>query len=270
MTSSVDALAGRRLIFTVTPGRSGTDYLSRALGLFRDVHAEHEPKPTFSSVFRTVVASPRVAREFWLDHKLPRIARSSRPIYAETSHLVCKGFLEPALELGLRPDLIHLVRDPRAVATSLWRLSNIPGRTLKGVKYYLSPTDVGLSVRLDPADVARLDDYQLCYWYCLEIEARARAWAERAAGLGLRLVRAELEQLLRPEGLLDLGRALELGPLSAVGKVRLRGLGDRRVNERPEKKRPMTLAPERLEELEAEVLALAGVERPQASGAAGG
>ena len=131
----------KRLIFTITTGHSGTRHLAWALGCFRDVDARHEPKPSFSGAFRTVCTEPETAAEFWRAHKLPSIASTKKPIYAETSHLACKGFLESLIELGYRPDLIHLHRDPREVATSLWRLDSVPGRTSKGVKYNLAPTD---------------------------------------------------------------------------------------------------------------------------------
>ena len=57
-------IRAKRLIFTVTTGRSGTLYLARVLGLFRGTKSLHEPKPTFSSAFRTVQTAPSTAREF--------------------------------------------------------------------------------------------------------------------------------------------------------------------------------------------------------------
>src|SRR5262249_3241543 len=131
----------RRLIFTITTGRSGTEYLARVLSLYARVEARHEPRPRFSSCYRAVLAVPAVAREFWEREKLPRILSGHRSIYAETSHFACKGFLESLIELGQRPTLVHLVRDRREVALSLWSLDSIPGRSLRGVRHYLSPED---------------------------------------------------------------------------------------------------------------------------------
>lgn len=253
MDDVLASVRAKRLILTVTTGRSGTEYLARVLGAFRDVRATHEPKPTFGSAFRTVCANPATAREFWLAHKLPRIARSRRPLYAETSHLACKGFLESAVELELALTLVHLVRPARAVATSLWRLATIPGRTFGGVKYYLSPFDVRLLRPVPRERAERFDDYQLCYWYCLEIEARAAHYAERFAPRGVRVVRAELDALASVEAVERLGRELELGPLSALGRVKLAALAGRRLNEKSALKRPDAPDPARLDELEAQV-----------------
>lgn len=254
MDDALESVRAKRLTFTITTGRSGTGYLSRALGAFRDVYSTHEPKPTFGSAFRTVCADPSVAREFWLAHKLPRIARSPRAHYAESSHLVCKGFLESAVELGLQLRLVHLVRPARDVATSLWCLATIPGRSYGGIKYYLSPFDTArVFAPVARGRAERFDDYQMCYWYCLEIEARARHYAEVFAPLGVRVVRAELAELGTLEGLERLGRELELGPLSALGRVRLAALVGRKLNDKQDRKRPNTLDAARLDELEAEV-----------------
>jgi hypothetical protein len=261
MRSALETVRGKRTLFTVTTGRSGTEYLARALACFRNVAAEHEPKPTFGSAFRTVVAAPDTAREFWLEHKLPRIARVRAPIYAETSHLVCKGFLEAAVELELAMTWVHLVRAPREVATSLWRLATIPGRTYAGVKYYLSPWDPGVRLALDRVAADALDDYQLCYWYCLEIEARADEYARRFAQRGVRIERVELASLRSVEGVLELGERLELGPLSALGRVQLAALVGKRVNEKSDRKRELTLSPDELERAETRVRELVNAPR---------
>ncbi len=245
----------KRLIFTITTGRSGTRYLAWALRGFRGVDARHEPRPKFSDAFRTVAKHPEVAAEFWLHHKLPRIARSPRPIYAETSHLACKGFLESLVELGYAPDLIHLRRTPRDVALSLWRLGTVPGRTYRGVKYYLSPTDRTF-LRLPLERLPGLHDYQICYWYCLEIARRAEAYAARFATRGVRIHDVPLESIGGSEGILALGRELGLGPRSAVKEVALRFLGSRDRNRKDAKKRNLHLADEELVELEEEVRAL--------------
>ena len=249
----------KRLVFTITTGRSGTRYLAWALRGFRDVDARHEPRPRFSDAFRTVAQHPEVAAEFWLRHKLPRIAKSPRPIYAETSHLVCKGFLESLVELGYAPDLIHLHRPPRDVALSLWRLRTVPGRTYRGVKYYLSPTDRTF-LHLPADRLAGLHDYQLCYWYCLEIAQRADAYAARFAARGVRVHDLPLESIGTSDGILALGRELDLGSRSAVREVALRFLGSRDRNRKDAKKRNLHLEDGELAGLEEEVRALSSPE----------
>jgi hypothetical protein len=252
----------RRLLFTVTTGRSGTEYLARVLSLFANVEARHEPKPRFSSCFRAVVAAPHVAREFWEQEKLARVERGRRPIYAETSHLFCKGFAESLVELGRTPELVHLRRDARATARSLWALDSVPGRTLRGVRYYLSPSDPNhLPV---PADVARgWTDYQLCYWYCLEIDARARHLRAELEPRGVRFHTVELADIQTEDGIRALGAELELGPLSPLGRLRIAGLASRRVNAKSGQKRERATDDAELARGEAEVRAAAGLPQAQ-------
>ena len=242
----------KRLIFTVTTGRSGTRHLAFCLGLFRDVDSQHEPEPKFSDVFRAALSSPERARRFWIEDRLPRIARTTRPIYAETSHLIAKGFLESLFELGHVPTLLHLVRAPRAVATSLWRLGTIPGRTRRGLKYYLGPGDPGV-LAWAPPDGCEPHDYQLCYWYCLEMERRAATLARELQLRGGNFVRVELDSLLTFAGVRALGRELELGALRVGARISFRVFGPGNRNAKRRKKAPCALSDAALQELEAEV-----------------
>jgi hypothetical protein len=88
-------LDGIRLILTVTPGRSGTVYLCELLKSVPGIYSAHEPEPKFSDVMRAVQYDPAIARRFLLSQKLPAIRRYAQSTYVETSHLACKGFIEP-------------------------------------------------------------------------------------------------------------------------------------------------------------------------------
>lgn len=196
-----------RLIFTVTTGRSGTAYLWRILELVPGITSRHEVSPLFANVMREAQTRPEAAREFWIEQKLPKILEHGRPVYVETSHLFCKGFFEPLLALGHTPDLILLSRPSRQVATSLLQLGTIPGRTEKGLRWYLSPGDPGV---LALPGWEALSDYQLCYWYCLEIERRARAYGEAVRSRGGRAVATTLAEINTLAGFRRLLRELDL------------------------------------------------------------
>jgi hypothetical protein len=185
--------SGKRLIFTVTTGRSGTELLQRLFSVLPNVDALHEPEPKFSRVLRQVQEIPSLARDFLLCTKLPAIARYERPIYVETGHLFSKGFLEPALQLGLRFDLIVLRRSPRDVAKSLYELDTIPARTEWGRNFLLAPTDPDV---LPLPGWENLHDYQLCYWYCLEIERRAMLYQGLVTANGGRVTQIDFSELL--------------------------------------------------------------------------
>jgi hypothetical protein len=185
--------SGTKLIFTVTTGRSGTELLQRLFSLLPGVTSVHEPEPKFSRVLRQAQENQSCARDFLLNLKLPEIARCTQSFYVETSHLFCKGFLKTALQLGLRFDLVVLRRPARDVARSLYELDTIPARTEWGRSFLLAPSDPGV---LPLPHWETMHDYQLCYWYCLEIERRAIEYAELVAAKGGRVSTASLADLL--------------------------------------------------------------------------
>jgi hypothetical protein len=188
--------ASKSLIFTVTPGRSGTKYLAALLGSVPGVAAYHEPLPDFVTVLRRAQQDPEVAFAFLRDAKLPFIESLETPIYAETSHLFCKGFFEPAILLGLQPKLIILRRPPSEVAWSLLERETVPARTPYGSLYLLDPRDPGV---MPLPGWERMTDYQLCFWYALEIERRQLKYAEFAMRLGLPAFEVLQRDLGKPE-----------------------------------------------------------------------
>ena len=125
-----------RMIFTVTNGRSGSGYLQALMERVNGVRAEHEPAPRFDALMRDVQFAPDLATRFWRAVKLPAIAKVEEPVYVETSHLFCKGFLEPLIGLGTPFDIVILRRDKRAIARSLWRNGSVPGRSRRGRQFF--------------------------------------------------------------------------------------------------------------------------------------
>jgi hypothetical protein len=205
--ASVRVLSRRRLILTCTTGRSGTGFLTAVLGLVPGLAARHEPRPWLTEVMREAQRDPGLARRFLLEQKLPVMAEVEAEIYAETSHLFCKGFLEPLVELGLRPDLVILTRAPRPVALSMLRLETVPGRSVQGLRWYLSPEDPGV---LPLPGWREMTDYQLCFWYTQEIARRSRHYEAWFRDQGLRVARIELDRLRTVRGFAGLLRDLDL------------------------------------------------------------
>lgn len=167
----VEELLPKRLCFSVTSGRSGTKLLTTLLRDAAGLFAEHEPAPRFNYVLRSVLECPEAARWWLLNEKLPAVANTMGPadVYAELSHLTCKAFIEPLLELSLRPRFVILSRPAREVASSLFRINAIPERTGSGRLVLIGPQH---SPFLPLTAWDHLTDYQLCYWYAREIEHR--------------------------------------------------------------------------------------------------
>jgi hypothetical protein len=213
-----------RLIFCVTPGRSGTTYLAGLLEGLNKTVSVHEAKPNFVSRMRRVQSNRIEAIKFWEEKKIPAIQSLGCNFYIETSHLFCKGFFEPLVENYQLPNLIILRRSLRQVAKSLTKLNTIPGRTKSGLRWYLQPSD---PVLLKIEDSKNLNDYQICYWYCLEIEARSKKYKEIVLEKGGKVTEVSLDGLRQGD---DLSRLiLELGLPKMSLWLRLKKLFNKRV-----------------------------------------
>ena len=183
--SKAKTIFDKRLIFCVTPGRSGTNYLAKLLEKVPNVGAYHEPHPNFAQAVRLLQAKPSIAHSYLLQFKFPAIMQDPNPVYVETSHMACKGFLEPMIRMGLRPDLIFLRRAPREVAWSFTQRHCIPGRDIYGNRDLVHPTDIG---GFPLPNWESYSDYQLCFWYALEMERRQLLYMDMAQTLNLTTV----------------------------------------------------------------------------------
>lgn len=186
-----------KLFLTVTPGRSGTKLLARIMADLLDVQAEHEAAPRLNYVLRAVQAEPECARWWLSSEKLPAIASrlDGRP-YADISHLYCKGFIEPLINMRLNLHVIILTRPAREVALSMMAVGSIPERTAKGLLVLIGPSDPGVLV---PAGWEAWSDYQLCYWYALEIERRQNHYEKTLGAAGFPTLRCSMNDLINAQ-----------------------------------------------------------------------
>lgn len=171
-----------RLIFTVTAGRTGSQFVAALIDTLDGVIGAHEPEPNLGRYVRTAQVQPEVICAFLSRDKLPAIRRTGAGVYAETSNMFAKGFLEPALALGWRPGLLFLDRHPRQIALSHLKAVCLPGTSPTGTTALLMPSDPNV---LPFPGWERVHPYQLCFWYALEMERRHHRYEEIARALGL-------------------------------------------------------------------------------------
>jgi hypothetical protein len=131
----------RNIVFTVTAGRTGTDTLSKICNLPESTLAEHEPMPHYRYFLGLVQKDVKLAAHVFSQLKVPYILSTPHKSYVETTHLFCKGFLEPCLAYGFRPSLVILTRNARQVATSLLQKNAVPGAHGAGYRHLIAPND---------------------------------------------------------------------------------------------------------------------------------
>lgn len=244
-----EQILNKRMLFTVTTGRSGTKYLSYLLSLLKNVHSEHEAEPAFDDYYRGILNGQDSYERFWSELKLPHISSTTGSVYADVSHVACKGFLEYLWDQDIYPSLIILRRDKRSVAKSLHRLNTIPGRSKLGLKYLNAPYDKDV-LALD-IDWQTLTDYQLCYWYTLEIERRQNLYKKLYLKQNKHFVDVEFESLTNGSGFTEIIKKLELPKFSFLGYLKYIKNRNKRINQKSN--RPKFVYSEELTKLEKRV-----------------
>lgn len=207
----IQQLQSYRIILTATAGRTGTLLLSKLMNLVPGVYAEHEPLPRIDNIWWRAKDNISYLSRWLQCYKLPVVLKSLQQsgasVYVETSHMLCKGFLEPLLDLGIKPDLIVLSRDHRATALSLHSLADIPMRSKNGRRWLLDPQGDGNISHL-PEPYGQYSDYQLAYWYVLEMSLRSKRYLK--SWLWSRITHIDLKHLVEKSGFRSLLQSLDL------------------------------------------------------------
>jgi len=200
----------KRLIFCCTSGRSGTAYLAALMSLIPGVYSTHEGKPSFTDWYWRTKNVPIADRElvynaFW-KHKLRAISTVKEDVYSETSHMTFKGSIH-YLPKDIKYSVIFLERDHREVARSLYMLNDIPGRTKTGRRNCFYPGDPDNVIAID-CNWAGLTDYQLCYWYVKEMQARAddywKSYKDNPNVIAIKVDVSQLKDLFTFNAILEL------------------------------------------------------------------
>jgi hypothetical protein len=200
-----------KVIFTATTGRSGTLTLAKLFSTVPACVALHEAPPIMNGPvlqaanFGNTALLERVYRQI----KSINILRASigYRYYMEANHLFVKTFIQHAVrDFGDRIAVIHLVRDPIEVATSIFRLEDYPG-TERGNYWWLdyrAPSNlIQISDALD-SDREFSHPFYRALWYWHEVEARIASM--RAQMPLLKVCRFEtnwLNNISRVYGLFD-------------------------------------------------------------------
>ena len=120
-----------RVIFTATTGRLGTKTLTKLFSAVPGCVALHEPYPKMND---EILKAASYGDTAIVERTYRRIRRSTfrasvgQRYYLEANHLFVKTFLPYAVEdFGDRLAVVHLVRPPTEVATSIYCLDQLPG-----------------------------------------------------------------------------------------------------------------------------------------------
>jgi hypothetical protein len=168
-----------KYVFTYSPGRCGTLLLKKALSGIPEILCVHETKIKWLDLYTRTQLDPEDSKIFWA-RKLRRInimlGAKRACTFIKTGHQF--KYVYPFYPGGglskedfPKIGLIKLERNYREVASSLYELDNIPGRTVTGIRSCYHPLNINNIIDISNF-WGELSPYQLCYWYCLETEER--------------------------------------------------------------------------------------------------
>ena len=233
-TSGPSDVADRRLIFCITSGRSGSQYLARLLGTAQDVWSFHEDPPKMSGEpLRLVNTLPLEASRHVRRVKVEAIAARlhgmpPQGVYAEANHMFIKTFFDVVLAEFHNVEVIILRRGLPHVLKSFIEMGYYSPLNPGALDWMSSPNAATAALRALAPDDA-LDPYDASIAYLLDIEARAQRFMRDYPRV--RVHEARLEHLLRPEHV-----AAFFDRLALVPSERTWSLAGRRVNERVHRK----------------------------------
>ncbi len=203
--------ADRNFIFTVTPGHTGTTWLSEFLGenlpasqvfhelLGYDRFGVDTPDISHLTLFNSQGNIPRV-EAFW-QQKSTRILAQDCVWYGETSHLLAKCGLLENIHQFTRAGTVHVIcleRDLLALVRSMRRR----GDMLNKGDQWLWHLDPDYPRKLVSAEFFRPYGHDgLRLWYACEMRARAAYYRQMLAAVqGLRFISTSLEALVTAAG----------------------------------------------------------------------
>ena len=229
----------RKYLFTITPGHSGTTWLTELLAAkLPDSEVFHEilgydrfgvdtPDLSHMTLFNSQ-GNIAPVRAFWR-RKAERILASKGCWYAETSHLLAKCGLLENIDLFSRHGRVFIVcldRELLALVRSMRRRHDMVNKGNQWL-WHLDPDYPRKLVATGFFQPHGIDGLRL--WYACEMRARA-AYYRLLLGEtpGLSFVQASLESLGSESGLLALFRALGVGdrqarPLAVPGRKNASG-----------------------------------------------
>ena len=199
-----------RLIFTATTGRSGTLTLARIFAGIPGCRALHEPHPVMNAAaLRAASYGDSDALDRFYRTKSINILRAAAGYryYLEANHLFIKSFVaHAARDFGKRLAVIHLVRPPLEVASSIYRLQRQPG-TESGNRWWLDYRAPLNRIRIaDALEGEFSHPFYKGLWYWFEIETRVQEWRQRLVEVPF--VRFETDGLNQPQQLATLAQQL--------------------------------------------------------------
>lgn len=222
---STPIFAGSVTKFTclITPGRSGSTFLQVTLNRLYNVFAEEsyhtitgKPEQCFSSI----IGKTEAEKNAFIKSKIEYIEGLNCEHYMDSVSLICQdNNIERFINNGYVPNVITLRRDPRMVAQSFYELDWDP---ITPPMSSLDPTAPD-AIKMTLADP---HPYQLCLWYCVEIERIARAYKGKLEAWGVKHYETSIQKLIEGDSFHKMLSYFEMPSIGYVYTDKINALDD--------------------------------------------
>ena len=225
----------RPLLFAISPGRSGSEFLATLIDATANASAVHEPRPKMNGAFLRGLSEARLKSTY--DRRRVKIVQLLRALgslapgcmYAETSHMFVKTFYDVVLDFFADVRVVHLRRDTVHVIRSFAELGYFSNASTHW-RHWMHDPHASEPLVAPAVEEGEADSFDRIIAYLIDIEARAARLRERYPATPV--VAARLEEISEPAGARRLVDQLGLEWTDAAAAVCAR-----RKNRRAGKKR---------------------------------
>jgi len=212
-----------RLLFCISSGRSGTNYLADLLGAAEEVLAFHEAEPTMTGKFlRMINEAPYADSVNERRIKVEAIRKiidempEGKSVYCETNHMFIKTFFDVVVENFDNVEVIVLRRDLSLVLASFLQMCYFSEVNDVWPDWFSSPNAVTAAVKPIGPDAA-LDRCDRSIAYLMDIEARALRFQRDYPEVTIHNVR--VEELNDYDNVLRFFQDLRITPSPATKEI---------------------------------------------------
>lgn len=239
----------QRLIMSINPGRSGSNYLAVLLDTAKNISAFHEPSPTMAGRYVKLFPAKnpslisRLLYPLIYLRKMKKVTAIKKTLkiipsgnfYAEMTHMFILSFYDVVMKHFPDVQVIHLRRNMAKVMKSYIDTNNFApgfhdvekkvnglGGEINQTKFWcVSPNSQSAAIEALARDT-EIDQYDLCVAYLIEIEARAQRFRKQYRHV--RVIEVAIESLNEMENIASFFEELgaEISPETelVVGKIK--------------------------------------------------
>lgn len=201
-----------KYIFSISTGRSGSQYLAELLSTAKDTVSFHEPEPKMHDMHLRMVEEKGLEatyrdRLIKVDAVKKAVRKSGAAVYAESNHMFIKTFYDVVVKELNDVQVVFLRRNLVDILKSFYQLRYFTEENQAWKRWMTFPTSQNAAIRFvgNPTD-----EIDLSIGYIIDMYARAGRF--HAQYPDINVISFDISQFKNEEVVLDLFRRLGVEP----------------------------------------------------------